>query len=225
MLSIASPPLLREGDRLNSKEFLRRWEAMPELKHAELIEGVVFMPSPLSDDHGSIHLRMATWLGSYADETPGCGGGLESTWVMGEKSAPQPDLHLRILPEFGGQSSRAGVYCAGAPELIVEVSGSTLSRDLGAKLELYRRSGVREYLSVLLSPRQIIWRELIRGKYREIAASEDGLLRSRVFPGLWLDPDAVWNSKKRLSKAVGQGVKSMEHAAFLRKLAAARKRT
>jgi hypothetical protein len=188
---------LREGDRFTSKEFLRRWEAMPELKHAELIE---------------------------QDATPGCEGGSEGTWIMGPDNVPQPDAFLRILPQFGGQSAETGGYGSGAPELIVEVSGSTLSRDLGTKLDLYRRSGVREYLTILRQPRQIIWRGLSRGRYREMTPGSDGLLRSRVFPGLWLDPDAVWNAKKSLRKAVEQGIQSAEHAAFVRSLAAARKR-
>jgi Uma2 family endonuclease len=143
---------------------------------------------------------------------------------MEKESVPQPDVYLRIVPEAGGQSSETGGYSAGAPELIVEISGSSLSRDLGAKLQLYQRTGVREYLTVILRTQQIIWRELSRGRYREIAPGEDGLLRSRVFPGLWLDPNAVFNPKKSLRKAVEQGIKSAEHAAFVRSLAAGRKR-
>lgn len=222
--AIALPPLLHEGDRLTGKEFMRRWEAMPELKHAELIDGVVFMPSPVGFPHSTAQYAMIAWLSSYQDATPGCEGGSDGTWIMGPDNVPQPDAFLRILPEFGGQSSESGGYGSGAPELIVEVSGSTVSRDLGAKLDLYRRSGVREYLTVLLQPRQIIWRELSRGRYREMSPGSDGLLRSRVFPGLWLDPDAVWNTKKSQRKAVEQGIQSAEHAAFVRSLAAARKR-
>ena len=108
--------------------------------------------------------------------------------------------------------------------MIVEVSGSTLSRDLGAKLELYRRAGVREYLGVLLTPQQLIWRELARGRYREIKADGDGLLRSGVFPGLWLDSEAVWNTRKQMREAVQKGMASGEHVAFVRRLAAVQNR-
>ena len=218
------PPPLREGDRLTGPEFLRRWEAMPELKHAELIDGAVFMPSPVSRPHGALHYAINGWLWSYQDLTPGCDGGAEGTWLMGENNIPQPDVSLRILPDCGGQSRDAGEYSAGAPELVVEVSGSSSSRDLGVKLELYRRSGVREYLTVLLKPRQIVWRQLVRGRYREIEADKDGLLRSRIFPGLWLDPSAVWNPKRSLRTAVELGARSPEHATFVRRLAAARSR-
>ena len=156
-LAIALPPTLHEGDRLNSAEFLRRWEAMPDLKQAELIDGVVFMASPVFADHSTTHYNLNGWLFTYGSHSPGCEGGNDGTWVMGPKDTPQPDLFLRIAPEFGGQSSIAGKYAAGAPELIVEVSGSSLSRDLGIKLDLYRRAGVREYLTVQLQPRAIVW--------------------------------------------------------------------
>lgn len=132
---------------------------------------------------------------------------------------PQPDLFLRILPENGGQSGESGSYASGAPEMIIEVTGSTLSRDLGVKLELYRENRVLEYLTVLLQPQRIIWRRLTRGRYSEIEPGEDGILRSRVFPGLWLDPGAIWNPKKSIRRALERGLKTPEHAAFARKLA------
>ena len=223
-LAIALPPPLREGDRLDGTEFLRRWEAMPELKHTELIGGIVFMPSPVSRSHGNLQYAMSGWLWLYQSVTPGCEGGSESTWIMGANDVPQPDVFLRILPEHGGQSGDAGGFVRGAPELIVEVSGSSSSRDLGAKLELYRRAGVREYLTILLQPRQVIWRRLTRGRYLELAPGSDGLLRSAAFPGLWLDPAALWNPRKSLRAAVELGVQSPEHAAFVRRLAAAAKR-
>jgi len=217
------PPPIREGDRLDSDEFLRRWEAMPDLKHAELIGGIVFfMPSPVSLLHSDAHTAMVRWLLNYDEHTPGCQTGIDCTWKMGPEDAPQPDLFLRILPDYGGQSRVEPPYPAGAPELVVEVSGSSLSRDLGIKLELYRSVGVREYLNVVLQPRQIVWRQLTRGRYREIKTDGDGLLRSRVFPGLWLDPAALWNPKSSVRLAVEKGIRSPEHAAFVRRLAANR---
>lgn len=222
--AIALPPTLREGDRLNSSDFLRNWEAMPLLKHAELIDGIVYMPSPVYHPHSTVHYAMTGWLCSYSDATPGCEGGSEGTWKMGPRDVPQPDLTLSILPECGGQSRVEGHFYAGAPELIVEVTGSSYSRDLGVKLELYRTVGVREYLTVLLHPRQVIWRHLVRGRYREIKPGEDGLLGSIVFPGLWFDAAALWNPKRSLRTAVDKGVKSPEHAAFVKRLAANRRK-
>ena len=224
--AMAPLPPLRQGDKLTSDEFLRRWEAMPDLKHAELLDGIVYcMPSPVLMSHSNSHIDMGFWLSLYRDATPGCDAGLEATWVMSPKGVPQPDVHLIVLPEYGGQSGLTEKgYGGGAPELIVEVTGSSRSRDLGVKLELYCRAGVREYLTVLLKPQQVIWRQLIRGRYSEIAPGEDGLLRSVVFPGLWLDAEAVRSKKKSIRTAVEKGVKSPEHAAFVKRLTAAHKR-
>lgn len=201
------PPLLRDGDRLTRDEFLRRWEEMPDLKRAELIDGVVYMPSPVSDFHDEYHSRMSYWLGSYAAVAPSCRHGIAGTWLMSLDSAPQPDLTLRIRPERGGQSRIEGGYSAGSPELVVEISHTTAAKDKGAKLRLYERSGVREYITVTPDRQQIIWRELDSGRYGEIVPDEDGLYRSRVFPGLWLDPAALWaGDLADLAAAVQKGV-------------------
>jgi len=222
--AIATPPILREGDRLTSAEFLQRWEAMPDLKLAELIDGVVFMPSPVGLSHATVVSNINAWLWLYKDATPGCQSTSDATWVMGPTDVPQPDAVLRVLPEHGGHSGEAGGYGKGAPELIVEVSGSTLSRDLGIKLELYRKAGVREYITILLKPQRVIWRELSRGRYRDIDPSEDGLLRAHYFPGLWLDPQALWDPKQSLRPAIEQGIQTPGHAAFVRRLAKPRRR-
>jgi Uma2 family endonuclease len=219
--AVALPPLLFEGDHLGADDFLRIWETLPELKYAELIDGVVFLASPLGLDHGTTHYKVIHWLSSYSSRTPGLQGGTDTTWVMGSKNVPQPDIFLRILPEYGGQSgaTKGGRYAAGAPELIIEITGSSHSRDLGAKKELYRSVGVREYLTVELNSRQIVWRELVDGAYHEIAPDARGVLRSSVFPGLWLQPDAVWEGN--LLEVLEEGLRSSEHAAFVQSLNAA----
>ena len=127
------PPLL-EGDSLTSDEFMRRWEAIPDLKRAEPIDGIVYMPSPVSLGHGDVQVFLAGWLDVYA--IPGCRPNLEGTWLMGVRDVPQPDPTLRILPEYGGQSRVEGSYASGAPELIVEVAMSSRARDFGAKKRL-----------------------------------------------------------------------------------------
>ena len=214
------PPPLRDGDRLSRAEFLRRWDAMPRLKHAELIGGIVHMASPVSIVHRDYHFRLSSWLTYYVTATPGCGAGTAGTWLMGGANAPQPDLDLCILPESGGQSRVEGSYPAGAPELIIEVSHTTTRQDAGEKLRLYERSGVREYLIARPEQKQLIWRELIDGKYREITPGADGLFRSSVFPGLWLDPEALWNGDlPALAAAVRQGSTTAEHAKFVSRLA------
>src|SRR5438552_1819317 len=120
----ATKPLV-DGEQLTVEEFLRRWEEQPDLKLAELIEGVVYLPSPVGSAHGSQHYLIAGWLMRYTAGTPGCAGGNDATWLM-RGSAPQPDVHMRILPEYGGQSHVEKDLCVGAPELAAEIAGSSV---------------------------------------------------------------------------------------------------
>ncbi len=101
------PPPLRDGDRMSRDEFLRRWELLPDLKHAQLLDGIVYMASPVAAKHGSFHYSFIAWLGTYTARTPGCETLTEGTALM-ESDAPQPDIALRILPSFGGQSRDEG---------------------------------------------------------------------------------------------------------------------
>jgi Uma2 family endonuclease len=216
------PPLV-PGDFLSRNEFLRRWDAMPEVKRAELIRGVVYMPSPLSTEHGSADLDVATWLGVYKSSTPGCQGLSNATWLMGEDDSPQPDTSLRVLPEFGGQSRTEGAYAAGAPEFLAEVCVSSTSYDLHQKLEVYQEAGVREYLAVLMREREVRWHRLVGGRFEVVPAPTDGVYRSAAFPGLWLDAAALLaGDLARVLAVLGEGLRSPEHAAFVAQLAARR---
>ena len=211
---------LRAGEQLSQEEFLRRWEALPSLKRAELIQGRVYLPSPVSNPHKWLHSRIDAWLTVYADFTPGCRAGSDGTWLM-LGDAPQPDVDLVILPDYGGQSRITGLYSAGAPELAAEVSLSSKARDLGPKLELYREAGVREYLTVIVPDAHVTWRYLDGGQYRAIQPDTAGVLHSRVFPGLWLDVPALFaNDKTRLSNTLQQGLNTPAHQRFVRELAA-----
>jgi Uma2 family endonuclease len=215
------PPPLLEGDRLTSGEFMRRWETMPELKFAELLDGYVFMASPLSRDHGRFDIMLSGWICSYMAATPGCDACSNATWLMGKDDVPQPDITLQIAPERGGQSGIEGAFAAGAPELIVEVAASSYSRDMGVKRRLYERMGVREYLVAVLNRKQLIWLELVNGSYQALEPGADGISRSRCFPGLWLYVDALWDlDSARVFAVLQQGLASPEHAEFVARLAA-----
>jgi Uma2 family endonuclease len=215
---VVMPPLAT-GMQMTREEFIRRWEQMPELKCAELIDGVVFVASPLGSDHGSLDFTVHTWLGMYVAETPGCDGGANSTWYM-LNSAPQPDAWLRISPRAGGQSRDIKNFSYGAPELAVEVSDSTMGVDFGPKLALYQRAGVQEYISVRTYPPKVVWRVLSDGAYVEIAPEKDGVYRSRVFPGLWLDWKALYDGDaKKMLAVLRKGLRTKEHAVFANKLA------
>jgi Uma2 family endonuclease len=223
MLSpVVRPPGLVTGERLTVEEFLRRWEELPELKNAELIDGVVYLSSPVSLEHGDLDSLMHWWLAHYAQATPGCRSGSNSTWVM-SGSVPQPDAHLRILPSHGGQSGNKGPLGAGAPELAVEVCVTSSELDLGPKLSLYQRAGVREYITVEARGRRMIWRVLDNGSYIAQTLPADGIFRSRVFPGLWLDVAAFWaNDGAKMLAVLNAGLASEDHRTLVERLAAAR---
>jgi Uma2 family endonuclease len=216
------PPLV-PGDFLTREEFLRRWEAMPHIKFAELIRGVVYMPSPLSWEHGDTDQNVATWLGVYKAATPGCGGAVNATWLMSEDDAPQPDNSLRIRPEHGGQSRMEGKYAAGAPEFLAEVCVSSTSYDLHQKLEVYQEAGVQEYLAVLVREREVRWHRLVSGRFEVVLVSADGVYRSAAFPGLWLDAGALLRGDlARVLAVLHEGLDSPEHKQFVDQLAARR---
>lgn len=207
------------GERLTRDEFLRRYEAMPHVKKAELIGGIVYMSSPVSRDHGTRDGRLSTCLGVYAAHTPGCEMAINSTWLMLD-DVPQPDADLRILPEYGGASTLQGKYAAGAPELIAETSLSRANIDLGEKLELYRSAGVREYVVLLVAHQELRWHRLVDEAYQLLPVPADGILRSHVFPGLWLDVAALLSGDMaRVLNVLDQGLQSAEHAEFVVRLA------
>jgi Uma2 family endonuclease len=214
----AIPPL-RRGQRLTVQEFLRRWEAMPQLKFAELIDGVVYMPSPVTADHGQEDLNISTWLGTYVAYTPGCRGGSQATWLMLD-SAPQPDSDLWVPPECGGQSAIQGMYHIVAPELAAEICLSSAAYDLGVKKDLYQTAGVREYVAILVEEEEVRWHRLVDGQFPLCRPDARGIFRSEEFPGRWLDASALWKQDlPRLLRTLERELKSRAHAAFIRKLA------
>jgi len=220
----AIPPL-KNGDRLTRAEFERRYDAMPELKGAELIEGEVFMPSPVRyEKHSHPHTRLVAWLANYETDTPGVGAGDNGSIRLDLDNEPQPDVFLIIRPEHGGQARISDDdYIEGAPELVAEVASSSVSEDRGKKLKAHQRNGVYEYLVWRVLDRQLDWLVNRDGRFEPMQPEADGILRSIVFPGLWLDPGALVRGEKTRVKAVlQQGLNSPEHAEFVARLERAR---
>lgn len=219
---IASLPPLQNGDRLDQKTFHERYEAMPWGTQAELIGGIVFMASPQKLMHSEFHSYVDGWLTEYRRGTPGTRVLLNPTILLADDSEPQPDACLLIRPEKGGQSEEtADKYLRGAPELIAEISWASESIDLHAKMRDYEGAGVREYVVIALRSQKVFWFQRHRGRFRELTPDTDGCLRSRVFPGLWLDATAfLREDETRVLAVLRQGLASSEHAAFVAKLAA-----
>ena len=190
---------------------------MPDLKKAELIEGEVYVTSPVRHRrHSKPHSQIHGWLSVYVAGTPGVEAGDIGSIRLDLDNEVQPDAYLMIEPQRGGQARISeDDYVEGAPELVAEITSSSVSYDLGKKLNSYRRSGVREYVVWRVLDREIDWFVLHEGRYEPLAPRSDGLLRSRVFPGLWLDPAALIRGDLATVLAVAQqGLSSPEHADF-----------
>jgi Uma2 family endonuclease len=221
-------PPLENGDHLTREEFERRYHAMPELKKAELIEGVVYMPSPVRVRyHGSPHGDLVTWLGVYRASSPGVRMADNTTIRLDLDNEPQPGALLMVEPSCGGQAQISpDDYVEGAPELVAEVAASSASIDLNIKWRVYRRNHVREYVVWRVLDRAIDWFVLRQSQYDRLPLSAGGVYRSEVFPGLWLDADSLARfDLAAVLRVLQQVIASPEHAAFVAQLqqAAARK--
>lgn len=217
--AVTALPPLENGDRLTRPEFERRYEAMPHLKKAELIEGVVYVPSPVRyEQHGRPNFGLETWLGVYSAATPGVMGASNTTVRLDLDNEVQPDVLLRL--EEGGRSriSPDG-YVEGAPELVVEVAASSASYDLHDKLRVYRRNGVQEYVVWRVLDGCLDWFALREGSYQRLEPDEAGVLRSEVFPGLWLaGPALLAGDLAAVLATLQEGLATPEHAAFVERL-------
>lgn len=217
-------PPLESGDRLTRSEFERRYDAMPQVKKAELIEGVVYMPSPVRcKSHGKPHGQIIGLLFNYCAATPGVDFADNATLRLDPDNEPQPDAVLWIDMAAGGSSHVSDDdYLEGAPELIVEVAASTASYDLHDKLKVYRRNGVREYVVWRVYDQQVDWFKLEAERYVRLAPDASGVIHSQVFPGLRLAvPALLKGDLANVLAELQQGLASAEHAAFVERLAAA----
>jgi Uma2 family endonuclease len=217
----AKLPPLESGDRLTRYEFEQRYHAMPPAKKAELIEGVVFMTSPVRfAAHGEPHSLVITWLGVYSASTPGVRLADNATVRLDADNEVQPDALLRLDQEEGGHSSISpDDYVEGPPELIVEVAGGSAAIDLHDKLKVYRRNEVQEYIVWQVYDRRLDWLGLSEDQYLPLTPDADGVIHSCIFPGLRLAAEALLEGN--LAKVLAElqkGMTSDEHSAFVAQL-------
>jgi Uma2 family endonuclease len=210
---------LHNGDHLTQAEFHRRYQAYPEDVKFELIGGIVYMASPVGMSHGTYQPKLSLVLTVYKSGTPGVEVADNATTILGEKSEPQPDLMLRLLKECGGQSDyNEEDYLVGAPELIAEVAHSSKAIDMGRKRQDYLAAGVQEYIVLCIEEKELHWFHF--PSRRELKPTREGVWKSKVFPGLWLDgPALLARDSARLLATAQQGLATPEHEAFARRLA------
>lgn len=210
---------LQNGDTMSREEFHRLYEQTPEDFKAELIGGIVYVASPLYPGHGKPHLLLGAVVAAYEGRTPGVDASDNTTILLGDEGEPQPDLYVRILPEYGGQSTTGANDCVvGAPELIIEVANSSRAIDLHGKKNDYAKYGVREYLVHCVEERQLRWFDLEAGI--ELQPDSSGIVRAKTFPGLWIDGLAlIARDYRALMHTLEAGLATPEHAAFVEELA------
>lgn len=219
----SSEIFLHNGDCMSQSDFHEAYLSMPDDYRAELIGGIVYEPSPVDFSHGTTDGSLGVLLGFYAGKTPGLDYAQGATVILSKKDEVQPDLLVRIKPECGGQSHNKpgqveGVYYVeGAPELVAEISHSSYSIDLHVKRKRFAMFGVLEYIVVCLNPRQLYWFNLRTG--RQLKADDEGIFKSKIFPGLWIDSKALLEQNFDRSIAVlNQGLDSREHKELVSKL-------
>lgn len=189
-LPLTLPPL-ENGDKLTCHEFEQRYAAMPNVKKAELVEGFVYMASPLhAKAHGKPHAQIIGWLVAYEAGATGVEVLDNATVRLDSDNEVQPDALLRR--QNNGQSMISeDDYIEGAPELIVEIAASSASIDLHQKLNVYRRNQVQEYLVWRVYEGELDWFRLQEGKYLPLQPNKTGVFCSVIFPGLWLAKSAL----------------------------------
>lgn len=214
-------PPLESGDRLTRAEFERRYQAMPNVKKAELIEGIVYIASPLRfEPRAEPHANLIGWLWNYKIVTPGVRLGDNPTVRLDLDNEPQPDAVLLIDPRAGGQSSLSSDgYVEGAPELVAEIAASSATLDLRDKKRVYRRNGVQEYLVWQVFEQKLDWFSLQAEEYVPLAADETGVICSSIFPGLWLAvTDLLAGNMQRVLAVLQEGLSSTQHQGFVQQL-------
>ena len=214
--SVESIPELEAGDRLTRREFHRRYQAMPHLNKAELIEGIVYVSSP----HGKYTSQLSAWLSIYSFATTGTEVADNATTILDEDNEPQPDVYLRIEEDYDGQTwSNEDDYVIGAPELVAEIASSSASYDLHDKKKVYRRNGAKEYIVWRVKDQKLDWFALHEGEFIELNTNAEGIIESTVFPGLRLAVNSLLSGDMTVVVAeLQKGIATPQHKAFVESL-------
>ncbi len=212
---------MESGDRLSQPEFHRRYAAMSEQYRAELVEGVVYVASPVSGVfHARPHADVVGWLATYRAATRGVELLDNATVILDGRNEVQPDAAMRF-DEGGDNRSRWGEdgFLHGPPHFVVEVAASSASYDAHFKRHVYMRGGVQEYLLWRTRDAALDWWTLRDDRYVALEPDEDGMLHSRVMPGLVLDTAALLAGDLARVLAVQQAALGTGvHAAFVDRL-------
>lgn len=190
------------GDVMSREQFHRLYSECEELQRVELIEGIVYLPSPIrSKGHAEEQMLMLVWLDAYASrhEESGLSAQPPNSVMLDDENEPEPDAMLFRKD----QAQFDDGYLASAPELIVEIAASSAARDLHQKKRAYECNGVREYIVWRTRDKAIDWFRLVDGAYVTISPNAEGIIESAEFPGLRLDvPAMLAHDRARVLRAL-----------------------
>ena len=179
---------LENGAVMPRHEFHRLYAQRLELHRVELVEGVVYMPSPIKvEGHADAQALIMEWLATYTLSRPELRHTGPGTVLLDDQNEPEPDAMLyRVRP-----GRVVGGYLKGAPELIVEIANTSASRDLHQKKAAYERNAVGEYIVWRVADELIDWFRLDHDRYVAAAPGADGIIESVQFAGLRLAVSAA----------------------------------
>jgi len=214
-----APPLLRNGDVMDRHEFERRWNEMLNLKRAQLIKGVVHIMSPVGNRHAVAHSILGGWGFVWALATPGVQSQIAPSTILDDDNEPQPDFSLRIESPVHGRTQIANDRTVGGPELVAEIAVTTVATDMNDKRDIYQQHGIPEYIIWRVEDQEIDWFVLRDNGYERLTPDANGILKSEVFPGLWLDPAAmIAGNAAQVHSVLQHGIATTEHADFVTRL-------
>jgi hypothetical protein len=222
-MTIAPP--LADGQLVSLEEFEQRFDATPDLKHAELLDGVAYLRHDGRAFAGSCRAALIGWLGVYSASTRFLLPGAHGHVALDDRNELQPDAILAVRPEAGGTVvlDATGVVRS-APDFAADVFTTTNATLLPKRIAAHERGGTLEYLVWYAEHKCVDWLVRERGEFVAMNPDPaDGLLKSVAFPGLWLDATALLNGDlDTVLAALQRGLASAEHKAFVSQLAARR---
>lgn len=183
---------LQNGDQLRLPEFKKLYAQHPNIRRAELIEGVVYVASPVYLPHADAQMKIITWLGVYQSKMSGVSAAGEMSIELDGENEVQPDAVMWREGDLSISDDGRG-YAVGSPTLVVEIAASTAAYDLGLKKRVYQRNRVQEYLVIAIYEQEIFWFNLEDGAYQPLQPDSVGVYSSSIFQGLKLNRDAFWS--------------------------------
>lgn len=163
---------------------------------------------------GELASSVSYWLCQYRRSTP-CVESLGRVSIFLDPTTEiETTAAMWLTP--GADDRPRWQRCEGVPELLVEVTATVHNKVFRRRLRVYEQSEIHELLVVTGDPRDTALYARENGRFARVSPADDGSYRSRVFPGLWLDPSALFSDEwNEMAACLDRGMATEEHAAFV----------